>query len=138
MGGSTTPWLGGAWSREPASGLAAVKQGRRKAKEEEGGGDEEPDCSPAGSERQGGRRVEDAMDRSSTAMGGEEEPSSLRWGRRPLAARGGRSQGDGAAAAPCACERRGGRLQGTWTPGDSLLREVPSSMGEELSSQLPP
>ena len=46
---------GGAWSREPAGGLAAVKQGRRKAKEEEGGGDEEPDCSPAGSERQGGR-----------------------------------------------------------------------------------
>jgi hypothetical protein len=129
---------GGAWSREPAGGLAAVKQGRRKAKEEEGGGDEELDCSPAGSERQRGRRVEDAMDRSSTAMGGEEEPSSLRWGRRPLAARGGRSQGDGAAAAPCACERRGGRLQGTWTPGDSLLREVPSSMGEELSSQLPP
>jgi hypothetical protein len=27
---------------------------------------------------QGGRRAEDAMDRSSTAMGGEEEPSSLR------------------------------------------------------------
>jgi hypothetical protein len=32
-----------------------------------------------------------------------------------------RSQGDGAAAAPCACERRGGRLQGTWTPWDSTL-----------------
>jgi hypothetical protein len=42
---------GGAWSKEPAGGLAAVKKGRRKAKEEEGGGDEEPDCSPTGSER---------------------------------------------------------------------------------------
>ena len=32
-----------------------------------------------------------------------------------------RSQGDGVAPAPCACEWRGGRLQGTRTPWDSTL-----------------
>jgi hypothetical protein len=52
--------------------------------------------------------------RPSGMLGGHGEGAALEL-RCP------RSQGDGVAPAPCACEWRGGRLQGTRTPWDSTL-----------------